>query len=132
MAHATRKELRTFGISLGVVCLLWSGILWWRGHTAPIRWLLVASPILLLLAAIAPQVLGPLHRVWMPVAKGIARGLTWILLTVVFFVVFTPYGVILRRLGRNPLEPSWEPDRPSYWIPRKDGPFDPIRTLKQY
>jgi hypothetical protein len=132
MARADRKELRMFGISLGVVCLLWSGILWWRGHTAPIRWLLLASPVLIALAALAPQALGPLHRVWMPVAKGIARLLTWILLTAAFFLVFTPYAVILRILGRNSLEPSWEPDRPSYWIRRSDGPFDPNRTLKQY
>ena len=132
MPSVDRKELRMFGISLSVVCLLWSGILWWRGHTAPVRWLLLAAPVLLALALAAPAALGPLHRVWMPVARAIARAITWLLLTLVFYLAFTPYGVILRAMGRNPLALAWEPNRPTYWIRRENGPFDPDRTLKQY
>ena len=127
-----RKELRTFGLSLGVVCLIWAAIFWWRGRTAPIPFFLGASPILLLLALAAPQALRPLHTVWMPVAKGLARAMTWLLLTGVFLLVFTPYGLIMRALGKDPLERKIDRKRASYWIIRHDGPFDPARLEKQY
>lgn len=127
-----RKELRTFGLSLGVVCLIWALVFWWRGRSAPIPWLLGASPVLILLALTAPVALRPLHMVWMPVAKGLARAVTWLLLTGVFFLVFTPYGVIMRALGKDPLERKIDRARPSYWIIRRDGPFDPARLEKQY
>jgi hypothetical protein len=131
-AKPDRKELRTFGLSLGVVCLIWAGILWWRGHRAPLPWLLGAAPVLVLLALAAPAVLGPVHRVWMPVAKGIARALTWLLLTLTFYLVFTPYGIVLRMLGKDPLDRGFEKGRASYWHRRSDGPFDPERLGKQY
>lgn len=126
-----KKELRTFGLSLAVVCLIWVGILWWRGHTGAIPYLLGASPILALLALVAPVALGPIHKVWMPVAKGVAKVLTWLLLTIAFYVVFTPFGVIMRTIGRDPLERKLDRGASSYWHARKDE-YDPDRLTKQY
>jgi hypothetical protein len=126
------KELRTFGLSLGVVCLLWAGVFWWRGKTGAIPYFLVASPLLILTALTVPMALRPIHAVWMPLAKKLAQLVTWIVLSAVFYVVFTPYGLVMRLMGKDPLDRRFEPGRASYWIRRSDGPFDPERTLKQY
>jgi Saxitoxin biosynthesis operon protein SxtJ len=131
-APATRGELRTFGLTLGGVCLLWAAVLFWRGESGGARWFLGAAPVLALAALAAPGTLRPVHRVWMPVTRAVARGLTWVMLTVVFLVVFTPYGVVSRLLGRDPLEQKIDRRRASYWIRRHDGPFDPDRLTKQY
>ena len=127
----TRKELRDFGLALGVVCLLWAGILYWRGHLGAIKWLLGASPVLVLLALTFPRALRPIHFVWMPVAKGIAKAVTWLLLTLVFFLVFTPYGIVMRLIGRDSLDRKWDPAAKSYWIQREE-PFDVERFERQY
>jgi hypothetical protein len=127
-----RKQLRMFGLSLGVVCLLWAGILAWRGKMSPVPWLLGAAPLLMLAAWRAPLLLLPIHRVWMPVAHAIARAMTWLLLTLVFFLAFTPYGLIMRALRKDPLQRKIERGRASYWILRRDGPPDPARLDKQY
>jgi hypothetical protein len=37
---------------------------------------------------------------------------------IVFFGVLTPVGMILRAAGKDPLRLRFEPDRPSYWLPR--------------
>jgi hypothetical protein len=58
--------------------------------------------------------------------------LTWLLLSLAVYLVFTPYGMVWRALGKDPLHRRFEKERPSYWIARDDGPFDPERTLKQY
>ncbi|HMB70021.1 MAG TPA: SxtJ family membrane protein [bacterium] len=127
-----KKELRNFGLSLGVVCLLWAGILWWKGATAPIPWLLGAAPVLALLALVAPVALWPIHKVWMPVAHAIAKVLTWLMLTLAFYLVFTPYGVIMRLLGRDPLQRRIDRGASTYWTRRENPAFDPDRLRKQY
>ncbi|NNE44448.1 MAG: hypothetical protein HKN12_09580 [Gemmatimonadetes bacterium] len=126
-----KKELRTFGLSLAVVCLIWVGILWWRGHTGAIPYLLWASPVLALLALVAPIALWPIHKVWMPVAHAIAKFITWLILTLAFYLVFTPFGVIMRLIGRDPLERKLDPKATTYWH-KRDDPYDPDRLTKQY
>jgi formate hydrogenlyase subunit 3/multisubunit Na+/H+ antiporter MnhD subunit len=90
-----KKELRTFGLSLAGVCLVWAAILAWRGRSAPIPWLLGAAPVLAVLALAVPAALRPVHWFWMPISRGVARAMTWVLLSAVFVLVFTPYGAIL-------------------------------------
>ena len=41
--------------------------------------------------------------------------LSYILLGVLFFAVFAPIGMLLRHLGRDPLQRGFEPGAPSYW-----------------
>ncbi len=127
-----RRELRNFGLSLGVVCLLWAAVLAWRDHDAAVPWLIGAAPLLALAAFAFPGALRPVHRVWMPAARGLARGITWLLLTIVFYLVFTPYGVIARATGKDPLHRKVKAGTTSYWTRRDDGPFDPKQTTKQY
>lgn len=132
MATPTKQELRTFGLTLGGVCVAWAGILYWRDEGGAAKWLLGAAPVLAALALTVPVALRPIHFVWMPVARGIARGLTWLLLTLVFVLVFTPYGLVARMFKKDPLERKIDRARESYWHRRDDGPFDPERTRKQY
>jgi hypothetical protein len=126
-----RKELRNFGLSLGVVCLLWFGIIWLKSRDM-VMWLLYAAPILALVGLVAPIALWPIHKVWMPVAHAIAKFLTWLMLTIAFYLVFTPYGVIMRLLGKDPLHRKIDRSASSYWIHREGRVFDPERLRKQY
>ena len=95
-------------------------------------WLLGTAAALAALAGAAPAALRPLHAVWIPVGRGIARALTWLLLTIVFVVVVTPYGLVARILRKDPLEREIDRSRSSYWHHRTDGPFDRERMKKQY
>ncbi|MDP6529870.1 MAG: SxtJ family membrane protein [Gemmatimonadota bacterium] len=124
--NARKRELRNFGLSLGVVCLLWGGLFRWKGHGDAALWFAVAGPVLVLAAVIEPRVLFPLHRVWMPAARGIARAITWILLAGAYYLVITPVGFVRRK--RSPETP---PDG-SGWIARDDTPFDPKSMDRQY
>lgn len=129
---ATAKDLRTFGLTLGVACLVWAGILYWRGKPGASLWLLVIGPILALLALTVPIALRPLHRVWMPAARAVANALTWVFLSLAFFLVITPYAILLKLTGKDPLERRIDPQRASYWIPRNRTPLDPKSLSRQY
>ena len=127
-----RRELRTFGLSLAVVALLWVAVLAWRGHPGAAPWLIGASAVLGLLAWLAPGGLRPIHYVWMPVARGIAWGLTWVLLTAVFLIVFLPVGALRRAAGKDPLLRGRLAPGQSGWIARPPGESDRARAAKQY
>jgi hypothetical protein len=131
-AKPDRKELRTFGLSLAVVALIWAAVVWWRGHGGAIPWLIGASALLAGLALAAPVALRPVHRVWMPVAHAVSRVLTWILLTAVFFLVFVPFGALRRTFGKDPLMRAGLRPGESGWIRRSPEAADPARATKQY
>jgi hypothetical protein len=128
----TKKDLRTFGLTLGAAALVWAGILWWRGKPNAALWLLGIGPGLALLALTVPVALRPLHFVWMPAARFVAKAITWLVLTLAYYLVITPYGIVMRLMGKDPLERKFEPARASYWVPRDRKPFDPTSLERQY
>jgi hypothetical protein len=73
-----------------------------------------------LLAAglLVPGQLGPVQRAWMGLAHAISKVTTPIFMGVVFFIVLTPVGLVMRLFGRNPIHHR-AIDR-SYWAGRTD------------
>lgn len=75
--------------------------------------LLVASPLL-------PAVFARrFHVVWMTAAALLGAINSRVLLSLMFYLVFTPYGFISRLAGRDPLNRRAAAKRESYWTPRK-------------
>ena len=108
---------RRFG--LGVLCTSVALALWvaLRKHHVHAAIGLVACGVATqLLAFVAPRAVLALRAAWM----GLAGLLGWvnsrILLSIVFFVLVTPLALVLRALGKNPLDLRIR-DRPSYWRP---------------
>ena len=112
---------RSFGFSVGAVCLAIGGWLWWRGSGSRALGLLGIGGLLVACAVVAPRVLRGPNRVWMRVAGVLGWLNARILLTVFFAVVLTPVGLLMRLFGRNPLkgehgDSNWRP----YSIRRRD------------
>jgi len=45
--------------------------------------------------------------------------MTHVLLAIIFYLIFTPVGFVMRLFGKDPLERTGKKD--SYWKPRKTG-----------
>ena len=58
------------------------------------------------------------HRGWMRFAHALGWVNSRILLSLMFYGIMTPYGLVMRLAGRNPLRRRG-PAQPTYWIPRK-------------
>ena len=103
---------------MAIPLALLAGLGVWRGHSV-LPMVLGALAILLAgLALVAPRLLSPVHTVWMAAAHALGWFNTRILLGVVYFVVMTPTGIVMRLMGRDPLDRRLK-DRPSYWVERK-------------
>jgi hypothetical protein len=101
----------------------------WRGHT--ILPVLVGGLAVTLagLGLAAPRGLRPVHRVWMKLADALAWFNTRLLLGLVYYLVMTPIGLLMRLLGRDPLDRRLH-DRASYWIARTPQ-ADPKGTMER-
>lgn len=62
-------------------------------------WLIGGS--LVVAALLVLQRLGPVERVWVALAHAISKVTTPILMGIVYFLVVTPIGLVMRLLGRN-------------------------------
>lgn len=88
-------------------------------HGAPIRlWAAVAAGVMLLLALAAPKVLEPANRLWMKLGLLLGRIVNPIILSLMFFLVFTPIALLLRLFGRDLLRFRGDTQASSYWITR--------------
>ena len=95
---------RTFGLVFTVFFAIVAFLPLLRGHGAR-GWAAVASGVSLLLALLAPKVLAPFNRAWTLLGMLLHRITNPIILGILFYLVFTPMGWLLRRLGKDFLRP---------------------------
>ena len=102
-ARLTPAEGRKFGLTVGIAFLVLAGIVWWRDHLLFARIFGVLGGALVLAGLLLPTYLGPVQRGWMGLAHAISKVTTPIFMGIVFYVVMTPMGRLMRWFGRRPL-----------------------------
>ena len=125
------RSLRHFGTVLGSALLLLGGLLFWRHHRS--AGLLFASlgAILLVIGGVAPRLLRWIHGPWMILSIALGWIMTRVLLTLAFFLIVTPIGLLQHLFGKRPLEIAFETGAISYWQPRSYQPL-PADYEKQF
>jgi hypothetical protein len=76
--------------------------------------------LLVLAGLVLPARLGPVQRAWMGLAHQISRVTTPIFLGIVYYLVLTPVGLVMRLAGQRPLEHGARGQ--STWLPRETDP----------
>jgi hypothetical protein len=114
----TPREGRKFAFTLAPAFLALAGLLFWRAHVLPAMGVAVAGVALTLAGALVPDRLGPVWRLWMGMAHAISRVTTPVVLTILYFLLILPVGVLRRSLGGNPLV---RPAGASFWVRRAPG-----------
>ncbi len=118
----SKKELRKFGLVMTIPLALIGGYLLWRGRALTL-YLLILAAFFLISGLLFPSILRPVERIWMKIAEIISAVMTRVILTLTFYLVITPIGLILRFMGKDLLGKKSEPNRKSYWVPvEEDGP----------
>ena len=109
-----KSDLRNFGITVGIILLVIGGFLFWKEKES--FQIFLAIGIILFLTAIAlPSVLKPVYWIWMIIAIILGWFMTRVILSLLFYVIFTPIGLTLRFFGKQFLELRWDKSKESYW-----------------
>lgn len=104
-----------------------AGVLFWIGHTHMATVVLTIGGVFLISGLFIPPVFNALERLNQTLGWGVAVALTWILLTPVYWLIFTPGRIVLRLSRRDPMRRAWPTREPTYWTPHP-----PVRDPGQY
>ena len=116
---------KSFGIVFFVVFLLIS--LYPLLNNESIRvWSLVISIIFLILGILDSKILSPLNKIWFKFGIFLGKIISPIIMGIIFFLVVTPTGFIMRLLGKDVLNLKFS-DHKSYWI-EKTGPKSKMKN----
>jgi len=115
----SRVEQRKFGLVMAAAFCIF-GLLRWAIHHFSVFpvWFFVLAAVFASLGLAAPRVLEPVFVVWMKLAEALNWLMTRVFLTLAWWLIITPTGLIM-RLGRkeDPLKRVWLPAGETYWEP---------------
>ena len=114
---------RSFGLAFGGLFTVVAAYRLWRGRSG-VEAFAIASAVILLIAFAAPRILDAPNRVWMKFARALGWINSRLLLSLLFFVVITPYGLLQRLVGRDRLGRRWHRATP-VWTPAPERLRDP-------
>lgn len=119
------RDGRKFGLLVGTAFLALAALVRWRGGATGSVVLAVLGAALVGAGALIPGRLGPVYRAWMAFALALSKVTTPIFMGLLYFLVVTPTGLVMRALGRNPLKHGARGH--TRWAPRQ--PADPRTSL---
>lgn len=125
------SELRKFGLLVGGVFILLGSLALWN-YKAYYPNLLIPGAILAAVGAIFPTILRWPYVVWMSVAFVLGFIMAHVVLTIFFFLMVTPIGVLARLTGKDFLRLKRHPAAVTYWIPREPKPSKPSDYERQF
>ena len=113
---------RNFGIIFSIVFLIIS--LWPLLSQNDIRiWSLIISGIFLVLGLINSKLLLPLNKIWFKFGLILGNFIAPIVMGIVYFMVVTPTGLIMRVLGKDLLNLK-KNNKDTYWIEKDNSNND--------
>ena len=116
---------RSFGIVFFIVFLLIT--LYPLTYGGELRiWSLIISLIFLILGLLNSKILAPLNKIWFKFGILLGKIVSPIIMGIIFFLVVTPIGLIMRSLGKDVLNLKYNKNK-SYWI-EKNGPKSKMKN----
>jgi hypothetical protein len=126
--HPTEQQLRRFGVLLAIFVPLFGGLWWWRtGRLAAGEAIWAVGGVLAAIYLAAPRARRMIYLGWMYAAFPIGWTVSHLLMGVVYYLIITPIGVIMRASGRDPLSRRFDRTVQSYWTPHA-----PVRDVGRY
>jgi hypothetical protein len=112
---STPEQAKDTGMAMVLICLL-------LGYWGKFPKFLPVSLVLLLLTMTWPNAFRPLAVLWFGLSHLLSQVVSRVVLTVVFFLIVTPIGVIRRWTGADALQlKKWKQGKDSVFVVR-EGP----------
>ena len=116
---------KSFGIVFSVFFLIIA--LYPLTNNEDIRlWSLFISILFLILVILKSKILTPLNKLWFKFGIFLGKIISPLIMGIIFFVVVTPIGLIMRLFGKDVLNLKYNKNQ-SYWI-KKNGPKSKMKN----
>lgn len=131
VTDVTEKGLRTFALTLFGALLVLSGLLFWK--QGRLGWIPLGLGVVLLSAGVfSPKSLRPVYKIWMMLSMALGFITSHLVLMILYYFLFTPIGLVMRFVRKDPLERAWDPEALTYWKKRETKVFSKNQYEKMY
>lgn len=107
----------SFGYLVGAVATLYALAPLASGNGARVP-ILILGAALIVLGRFYPVVLSPFNKIWLKLGRLLEKIVGPVILTILFFVFFSPLALLLRLLKGRSLAFGFDPNAKSYWQDR--------------
>ncbi|MBN2000850.1 hypothetical protein JW935_25090 [candidate division KSB1 bacterium] len=114
-----KKEWRKFGYGVAVILALIATVQLLTGKTL-FPYFYITAAVFSVCALLLPIVLKPIYILFSYLGLILGWIMTRVILTVMFYLVFTLIGFTVRLFQKQVLDIKLQKNSPSYWIDRKE------------
>jgi len=125
------SAVKKTGITVGVVLILISLLLWYLGKTTFIYFSTIGG-LSIILALIAIPVLRAFHKLWMMIALAMGFVMSRVILTLLFYLVLTPIGWLAKIVGKKFMPLGFDKSASTYWEKRSEVAKQQIDYERQF
>ena len=112
--NTSQNDIRNFSITIGVLLLAIACFLVLKENNS-FQILLYISASFIGLGLLYPIILKPIYLLWMIFAVILGWIMTRVILSMVFYFIISPIGLLTRLIGEDFLELKKSSDNKSYW-----------------
>jgi hypothetical protein len=106
-------------------------LLWYLGKVSFIYFSIIGG-LFVILAFIAIPVLRPFHKLWMMLALMMGFVMSRVILTLLFYIVLTPVGLIAKLVGKKFMPLGFDKNAVTYWEKRGNSVNKKIDYERQF
>jgi len=130
--NPSRRELLVFGLLLLIFAGIVGGLIWYKfGAPGIAQKVWIVGGVLVAAFYAIPPIRRPLYLGWMYAAFPIGFVVSHVILALIYYLVFTPIGLLLRLFGKDPMSRKIDREAASYWV-EHDPHRDPARYFRQF
>jgi hypothetical protein len=111
------KSVRKTGITIGIVLILISLILWWFEKSSFTYFSIIGGSFIIL-AYIAIPLLRPFHKFWIGLSLVLGFIMSKVILTILFYLVLTQIGFLSKVVGKKFMTVIVDKNASTYWEKR--------------
>jgi hypothetical protein len=119
-----KKEKRDIRLVFLIFCAIFSALAW-KHYPSISSYVLIGLVLVLLpLIAFSPILLRPVFKLWLKVAKVVGWFNTQIILTLIYILIFIPFGPLISLFRKDIMKRKLVKDEETYWEPYEQGGLD--------
>lgn len=128
---ATPRELKRFGLMMGAILFALAAYLFWKEKGSYFYFAAVGA-LFAGTGLLQPKLLRPVYQGWMTLAVIMGFVMTRVILTVLFFGLFTPIALLAKLFGKDLLQQRWDKKANTYWVTREQGEYKPQSAERMF
>lgn len=121
MNTPSNKELKTFSLIWSFIFIIIAIFPLFNGLSIRL-WSIIVAFIFFIITFTKPILLSGFYKVWLKFGEIIGNIISKVIMTILFYGLFTPIALILRLLGKDLLGKKLDKNSSTYWVKRDTQP----------